>query len=220
MPSVERLVDQGSRRGQKALLNLADEYLDRRVAIGLSQIEVARAAGISRRSYQRVEHGAMRNLTIVDASRVAGVLGLDLAVRTYPGANSIRAAAHGARLARVMDYVAAPLSFGTEVALPQSPERPFEQRAWDAMVTGAGRRTGFEMEMRIRDGQALERRVALKRRDDPVDNFVLLLANTRANRDALREHPKLFPDLTRLTFRELTRILRSGQHPPSSVVLV
>jgi hypothetical protein len=36
----------------------------------------------------------------------------------------------------------------------------------------------------------------------------------------LRQHADLFPDLTRLTFRELVRLLRSGQHPPSSVVLV
>jgi len=37
--------------------------------------------------------------------------------------------------------------------------------------------------------QALQRRVALKRRDDPnITGVVLLLADTRHNRDLLREH--------------------------------
>jgi len=220
MPSVERLTDEGSRRGRRALLNLADEYRDKRVAAGLSQAEVAVAAGVSRRSYQRIEAGTMGNLTIASAARVASVLGLDVAVRAYPGANAMRAAAHGARLARVMGCVAPPLTYGTEVPLPQSSDRPFEQRAWDAMVTGAGKRTSFEMEMRLRDAQALERRLALKRRDDPVDGLVLLVADTRGNRRALRENPTLFPNMTRLAYGELARLLRAGQHPPDAVVLV
>ncbi len=162
----------------------------------------------------------MGSLQIATASRVAAVLGLDLAVRAYPGAGSMRGAAHTARIASVMRHVAPPLSFANEVPLPQGTERPFEQRAWDAMVSGRDKRTGFEMEMRIRDGQALERRIELKRRDDPVDGVVLLLADTKNNRDAINGNSGLFPGLTRLTFRELARLLRSGQHPPSSLVFV
>lgn len=76
------------------------------------------------------------------------------------------------------------------------------------------------MEMRIRDGQALERRIELKRRDDPVDSVVLLLADTKNNREMIHANPGLLSGLTRLTFRELTRLLRSGQHPPSCLVFV
>lgn len=78
----------------------------------------------------------------------------------------------------------------------------------------------MEMEMRIRDGQELERRIALKRRDDPVDNFVLLVADTHANRRVLRENPQLFPNLARLTYTTLVGFLRAGQHPPNALVLV
>jgi hypothetical protein len=88
------------------------------------------------------------------------------------------------------------------------------------MVSGLGKRTGFEMEMRVRDGQALERLINIKRRDDPIDSFVLLLADTRNNRAVIDTNTGLFQDLTRLTFRELARILRSGQHPPNSLVFV
>jgi len=220
MPAVERLVGIGSRRADRALASLAEEFRDKRVEIGLSQQQVALAAGISRLSYLRIERGSMSNLQIVTASRVAAVLGLELAVRAYPGAGSMRGAAHTARLSSVMQHVAPPLSFANEVPLPQGPERPFEQRAWDAMVSGRDKRTGFEMEMRIRDGQALDRRIELKRRDDPVDGVVLLLADTKTNRDAIDGNPGLFPNLVRLTFRELARLLRSGQHPPSSLVFI
>jgi len=74
--------------------------------------------------------------------------------------------------------------------------------------------------MRIHDAQALERRINLKRQDDPVEAFVLLVADTRHNRSVLTQHPNIFPSLARLTFRELTRQPKAGQHPPSSVVLV
>ncbi len=162
----------------------------------------------------------MSNLSIVAAARVSAVLGLDLAVRTYPGANSLRDAAHGARLGRVLVHVRAPLAYKLEVLLPRNDSHPYEQRAWDALVTGHDKRTGFEMEMRIRDAQAMERRIELKRRDDPVDSLVVLVADTKHNRQVIRESPWLFNGLARLTFRELTRLLRSGQHPPSAVALV
>lgn len=220
MPTVERLVGIGVRRAGRALVDLGEEFRNKRVAIGLSQQQVARSAGISRLSYLRIERGSMNNLRIVTASKVAAVLGLDLAVRAYPGAGSMRDAAHTARLASAMKHVVSPLSFANEVPLPQGNGRPFEQRAWDAMVSGGNKRTGFEMEMRIRDGQALERRIELKRRDDPVDGVVLLLADTKTNRDAINGNRGLFPGMIRLTFRELARLLRSGQHPPSSLVFV
>jgi transcriptional regulator with XRE-family HTH domain len=199
MPAVERLVGIGMRKADRALADLGEEFRNKRIENSLSQQQVALAAGISRHSYLRIERGGMTNLRIVTASKVAAVLGLDLAVRAYPGASSIRGAAHAARLASVMQFVVPPLNYANEVPLPQGPERPFEQRAWDAMVSGRCKRTGFEMEMRIRDGQALERRIELKRRDDPVDGVVLLLADTRNNRDMIQASPGLFPGMTRLT---------------------
>ena len=78
----------------------------------------------------------------------------------------------------------------------------------------------MEMEMRIRDAQALERRMELKWRDDPVDSLVLLVADTKHNREILRGHPNLFPRLARLTYRELIRQLRAARHPPTALVLV
>jgi len=220
MPTVERLITQGTRRGERALLMLGEEYRDKRVAVGLSQQRVAGAAGISRSSYIRIERGRMDRLSIVTASRIAAVLGLDLSVRSYPGPNPMRDAAHAERLARVLRHVRPPLTCQLEAPLRQHEGRPFEQRAWDAVAQSLGRRTAFEMEMRLRDGQALERRIELKRRDDPVDSLVLLVADTKSNRQVLRENPTLFASLARMTIGSVTRMLREGHHPPSALVLV
>lgn len=220
MATVERLVERGTRRGRKALATLGEEFRDKRVAIGLSQQLVADAAGISRSTYTRIEAGKLHSLSVLIANLVAAVLGLDLGMRTFPGPNALRDGAQAAHLARVLDNVGAPLTSRTEVVLPQRPDQPFEQRAWGAQVTGLGRRTAFEMEMRVHDAQATERRINLKARDDPVDNLVVLIADTHANRRVLKENPGLFPELARLTYATLTKLLRAGQHPPSCLVLV
>jgi transcriptional regulator with XRE-family HTH domain len=76
MPAVERLVGIGMRKADRALADLGEEFRNKRIENGLSQQQVALAAGISRHSYLRLERGAMTNLRIVTASKVAAVLGL------------------------------------------------------------------------------------------------------------------------------------------------
>lgn len=200
-------------------MNLGDKFRNKRVSVGVSQQRVADAARISRASYIRIEQGRMAELSISRASRVAAVLGLELAVRVFPGPNPIREVAHAKKLASVLEHVGNPLSYRTEVGLPQVPGR-IEQRAWDALITGVGKRTGVEMEMRIRDAQALERRLDMKRRDDPVDGLMLLVADTRNNRHVLAENPVLFSGFARLSVSVVTRMLRAGHHPPTCLVLV
>jgi hypothetical protein len=86
--------------------------------------------------------------------------------------------------------------------------------------SATGRRTAVELEMRIRDAQAVERRIELKRRDDTTDGFILLVADTRANRRVLCELPALFADLPRLRKATVFKSLEAGRHPPSGIVLI
>src|SRR3990170_5607742 len=72
------------------------------------------------------------------------------------------------------------------VGAPRSRCRsPGDRRAWDAVVRGRGWCAGVEAETRLRDAQATARRIGLKARDGDVDHVVLLLADTRRNREAL-----------------------------------
>lgn len=197
---------------------LAEELREARLIGGLSQQAVADAVRQSREQISRIEGGKVPTLTIVEASRIAAVLGLELSIRAYPNGGPMRDAAHADRLGRLLRHVRAPLSYRTEVPLRLGPGAR-DQRAWDAMVMGVGRVTALEMEMRIRDGQALERRINLKRRDDPTDGFLLVVADTRTNRRTLHEHPGLFPDLPRLSPAEVIAVLEAGGHPPTGLVL-
>ena len=120
----------------------------------------------------------------------------------------------------MLNCVVAPLVYAREVVLPSTQRNPYEQRAWDAEITGLAERTTIELEMRVTDAQSLERRVNLKRRDDPSEHFMLLLADTHHNRRVLREHPTFFPALKRMTFTALSKLLAAGKHPPDCLVLV
>lgn len=199
---------------------LGEEFREARVSMGLSQQQVADAVHVSRPVYGRIERGTLQHLPLVLSARVASVLGLDLFVRLYPGGKPIRDAAQAARLARVLSHVGPPLTYRTEVPLPQRPGQPTESRGWDALILGHNARTAVEMEARIRDMQAMTRRHAIKRRDDPVDSFLLVVADTRTNRGVLREYPELLVELPRLKSSRVLAQLRAGRHPPSGVILV
>ena len=93
-------------------------------------------------------------------------------------------------------------------------------RAWDGMLFGRGERTALELEMRLYDAQAVERRVELKRRDDPTEHFLLLIAATRTNRRVLAAFPGLFVDLPRLKLAAIRAALAAGRHPGTGMVLV
>jgi hypothetical protein len=113
--------------------------------------------------------------------------------------------------------VGSPLRYRTEVPLPNVTGR-FEQRAWDAVISGGGGRTAVEVEMRVRDAQALERRLSVKRRDDPTEGFLLVLADTATNRRVLADNPELFADLPRLRRATVLAAVRVGQHPSTGIV--
>ena len=185
---------------------------------GLSQAEVGKAVGLSGSQISRIERAKLPSLSIVQTSRTASVLGLDLRFNAYPGAEPLRDAAHAERLRRLLSHVRAPLRYRVDVPLPRREDGPPELRGWDAVLYGHGRRTGVEMEMRVRDLQAMIRRHAMKRRDDPVDGFLLVLAETHNNRRVLRENLALFPDLPRLRTSRVLASMSEGEHPPSGII--
>jgi transcriptional regulator with XRE-family HTH domain len=220
MPATDRSLSRGTRRAERALQALGDELRERRVGAGLTQLQVATAVRMSRSRYTRVELAQVRHLSLLDASRIASVLGLALHVRAYPGGDPIRDVAQARRLARLLIRCAPPLRFRTDVPLPQRADQPTELRAWDAVIWDDDGRTAIEVEMRIRDLQQMTRRHAMKRRDDPVDSFLLVVADTPANRRVLSEHAALLPDLPRLKTARVLGMLGSGTRPPSGIMLL
>ena len=74
--------------------------------------------------------------------------------------------------------------------------------------------------MRLGDVQALLRRVDLKRRDDPTERFLLLVADTRHNRRVVAEFAALFADLPRLRPSNVRSALLAGEHPATGLLFV
>jgi transcriptional regulator with XRE-family HTH domain len=182
MVSRERAVDIGAARGREILGRLPAEARAARLALGLGQADVAAALGISRSQVSRIERGRSPDLTFDLAARLFAVLGHELAVRTYPSGDPIRDTAHAALLERLRARCHRSFRWQTEVPLPIAGDL----RAWDATAIGPACRIGIEAETRLRDIQALDRRLALKERDGGMDRLILLVLDSRSNRAAIR----------------------------------
>jgi transcriptional regulator with XRE-family HTH domain len=219
MVANERLRARGRRRAARTLPDQATEFRYVRVEAGVSQRELGRRLGMSADKVWRIENERQRSLSIVDACEMAAVLGLDWSARAYPNGATIRDAGQARRLLPIIAAVADPLTYRTDVALPRTDDAP-ELRAWDVVVYGNDERTGIELESRLTDTQATVRRINLKRRDDPVDHFILAIADTKHNRRVMAEFASLFADLPRLRTASVLKALRQGRHPPTGIILV
>jgi hypothetical protein len=115
-------------------------------------------------------------------------------------------------LGRFRGELNARLTWRTEVPLPIIGD----PRAWDAVIGGDGWQLPVEAETVLTDGQALERRLALKLRDGGFDHVVLLLADTRRNRTASPGVQRTMP----LDTRAVLAALRDGRDPGASGLVI
>jgi transcriptional regulator with XRE-family HTH domain len=215
----ENSIHRGTLRGERWLQLIAREFRDARLARGLSQRLVAAAVAIPRSTYSDIEHANYRQMSIVLAARLGAALGIDVVVGLYPGPRALRDEGSARLISRLVSAAGPPLQCRTEVILARIGDQS-EQRSWDVLATGHGKRSAFEIEMRLYDAQAQTRRINLKRADDPVDSFLLVIADTKHNRRVLFEFPELFADLPRLRTATVLKMLKAGQHPPTGHMLL
>jgi transcriptional regulator with XRE-family HTH domain len=190
-----------------------------RVGAGLSIREVAAASGASHQQLLRFELGELDRVSITDVGAWCAVVGLYLAIRAYPAGDPIRDRAQLALLERLRKRLHPSLRWRTEVPLPI--ER--DLRAWDAEISGRQPerwRARVEAETRISDGQALERRLTLKYRDDPGGHLILLVSDMRANRAALQTLREDLTELLPLNARELLVAFSSGRDRGASGIAI
>jgi transcriptional regulator with XRE-family HTH domain len=206
MPPVERPFDRGRRLGLGSVARLGAELRDARVDRGLTVDAVAAAAGISNASVSRIERGLAPRVPLTTLVLLGAIVGLDVVIRTYPGANPVRDSAHVALLADLRRQLHKSLRWATEVPLPT----PGDQRAWDAMILGPGWRIGVEAETRPRDAQAIVRRLNLKQRDGEVDSTLLILRDSRATREFCRGAADELTPAFPLAGARVLELLRAG----------
>lgn len=179
MSTRERPADRGARRGRQLLDQVVREFHEARLMAGASQERIGRAINRSDAWVSWTESSANASLSIVDASRMLACVGLDLSGRAYPAGRGIRDEAQLALIAHFMSLVLPRWDWRTEVPIPL----PGDPRAWDVILRGPAVTIGVEAESRLRDIQALDRRVMLKLRDSGLDRVVILVAATRTNPD-------------------------------------
>ena len=219
MAANERNLSRARLRARRILADLASELRHARIAAGLSQTELGLRLGVSGDKIWKFEHERLPSLSIVDACEIGALLGLDVTVRAYPNGVRLRDAGQAPRLVKLLSNVGTPLRYRTDVPLPRRDDAR-ELRAWDAVVFGRDERTAIELESRLMDVQATTRRHNLKRRDDPVDHFLLVVADTKHNRRVLAEFADLLADLPRLRTANVLAALRAGRHPGTGLIML
>lgn len=216
MGSRERAIDIGAARARDILARLMAEARAARLAAGLGQHDVAAALGISRSQYSRLERGLSPDISINRAARLFAVLGHELSVRTFPAGDPIRDVAHTALLERLRVLCHRSFRWRTEVPLPI----PGDLRAWDATAVCPTCRIGVEAETRLRDIQALDRRLALKERDGDMDRLVLLVLDSRSNREVLRAHGNIFAVRFPVPGARAMELLGAGVDPGGNALVL
>jgi transcriptional regulator with XRE-family HTH domain len=218
MATRERRGDAGSLDARRIAIRAVDELRETRLAAGVSQAAIARAAGISTSQLSRLERNDIAEPTIDQMCRVARALGLDTSVRFYPSGAPVRDRGQLAALARFETMLAPPLVVRREAALPI----PGDRRAWDGLIFGGSETFFEEGESHFRDIQALARRVELKLRDDPRGRVVVLVvARTAHNLRVLAEHRETLRTQFPLDGPAIARAVRRGAAPPlSGIILV
>jgi transcriptional regulator with XRE-family HTH domain len=219
MPFRDRPADRGRRRSRSAVRRVADDARLARIEAGLSQAEIGRAIGTSHARVGRFERGEVANPSVDFLGAYCAVVGLDLTIRVFPAGDPIRDRAQLALLERLRGRLDPSLRIRTEVPLPI----PGDLRAWDAEITGHRPerwRARVEAETRIADGQALERRLSLKLRDDPAGHLILLVSDTHANRAGLRAIGVGLRELLPLETRPILGALAAGRNPGGSGIVI
>ena len=94
-----------------------------------------------------------------------------------------------------------------------------DRRSADAVIDAPKLAALIEAETRIDDVQALERRISLKQRDLRLPRVILVIADTRHNRDVIARVPALrerFP----VTTRACLSALAHGRDPGGDALVI
>jgi transcriptional regulator with XRE-family HTH domain len=182
---------------------------------GLTQTELASVVGMSSSEVSRIELGQSPHVAYASLALLAAALGLDLPLRAFPDGDAVRDAAQLALLTRFRVRLPG-LQHVAEVPLGLVGDR----RAWDEVAFGRGWSIAVEAESRLRDLQALQRRLALKLRDGRRDRLILLVADSRHNRHVLRLAGDSIAAAYPVPAREAIAALEFGRCPAGSAVIV
>jgi transcriptional regulator with XRE-family HTH domain len=204
------------RRVHAMRVSIGGELRIARLAAGLTLAQAGRAIEISASEARRIELATAPWVTLEKLCRFAAVVGLDLWVRTYAGGEPLRDRGHLRLTHAFRAFVGPGLSVQAEV--PIGDHR--DLRAWDLTLTD--RRDdgcGVELETRLIDAQDQVRRITRKVADSGIGRVLLVLADTRANRDSVRAARALLGATFTLDDLMAREALAMGRIPPRNALI-
>ncbi len=211
-----RPVDRGTTVAREQTARAGRELRIARTGRGLSLKAVGAATALSESVVSRIERGLSPRVSVHDLGRLHAAVGLELSVRSYPGGQPIRDAAHVRLLADFRRGLHPSIAWSTEVPLLI----PGDARAWDGFVQSGRWRYGVEAETAPNDSQALIRRIQQKERDSQVDGVFLVLRPTRQTRQFLSLAMPVLRDAFPLDGELALESLRQGIDPGGSALIV
>jgi hypothetical protein len=215
MAGSNRRVDRALRLLRELTAEAGREILLGRDQAGLSQDAAGQAVGMSGSQFGRIERAELRHVTLEQLTRAASSVGLRPSLRLYPDGDAVRDAAHVRLLERLRKRLPGRIQWRTEIPV----HHQADLRSWDAQIWFESGRDAVEAETRIRDAQAMWRRTAMKLRDDPtVDHIILLVADTPANRRAMALVRELLRSEVPLDTRSVLKALGAGRSPGANGV--
>lgn len=149
-------------------------------------------------------------------AQMAAVLGMELSLGLHPAGDPIRDRGHQALMGRFRATLGPAWQVTAETPLPG----PSDPRAWDLLLRLGDLRVGVEAETRIRDIQALARRLRQRERDGGADAIVLLLSDSAVNGRTVGELRTALGADWGASPRTLWRCLRAGSPLPGSGLLL
>lgn len=209
MASRERPRDRAIRHGRALTAALGRDIHAARLGAGLSLRAAAEAVGLSYSTFWRVERNEIESVSVETLDLACAAVGLVPSLRAFPAADPARDAAHISLLARLRRRLPDGAPWEVEVPLPI----PGDLRALDARSKLAGQLVGFEAETRLTDAQGLERKVMLKKRDARLDRIIVVVSDTRLNREFLLIHREALRPAFPLDTRAITAALSRGAIP-------
>ena len=185
----------------------------------MSLREVGRRLGVSAQRVARAERGEPDALTIDLAARIAAIVGLQLAASLHPNGDPVRDRGHLALLNRFRVRLGPRVHLRTEVPVPITGDLRSGDAVVAVMASDGPAGALIEAETHLGDIQLLERKAAAKQRDLGAKRLVLLVADTRHNREVIARHPELrerFP----IGARRALAALAAGDDPGGDALVV
>ena len=193
---------------------LLSEIRTARSLANASMKAVALEVGWSESRYRRFESGETA-ITIGDVAAVASVLGLQLGAGLHPVGDGLVDRGHQALLKRFRGLLAPPIRVASEVPLIRT-----GARSWDLLLRIGAQLVGVEAETRVRDAQALVRKIRVRERDGGADAILVVLSDSAHNRAVSTELREMLGPSYATSPRAILAALRAGRPLPGSGVIL